>query len=502
MKKLIVFFLIISCATTYAEGLTVGGKRLVVPQERHTVSGITAASPAVVSFAPAQDGPECVADGGFDDPTKWGVSGPWVVSGSSMTVVDPGEGYPFWQAKTNMLSPLVIGKHYIIIYEVITNTLGTIFKASSASGLDSSVGLPMSVGWHTVILQCVRESDWPARFFVYSGTGTFALGSLSIKQTEELWKPDAAMFESGTYGWTPADSNTIANVGGELQVTYVNSAYGANIVFTTADDFVEKIETDGYYIVSVDAYYSGGAEGSSLKIYNPLPYPSVYFELMTTAKTRYTKVFKAGPSGNCKLQIRGMSAGNVVYLDNLSLKPLHDFSAGDFIALSVPEEQTLGPDIPRTFVTTEGNPIINGDSITFFDEVAHVRDYNYWTIGNTYLVNCTVSNFIGDGHVYMPYTLSSPKSFHEAEGNGVFQYAYTPTLTQMGVYSNTGHTCDVTVNWIKRIFPVNGQPYRITSVDTATGACTIDADFSGLASPVTSGVAFRHSAGNYKNLDL
>ena len=51
----------IICKVANADDLVVGGKKLVVPEEKFTVSGITAANPAVVSF----EGDEMAVNGDF-----------------------------------------------------------------------------------------------------------------------------------------------------------------------------------------------------------------------------------------------------------------------------------------------------------------------------------------------------------------------------------------------------------------------------------------------------
>ena len=153
----------------------------------------------------------------------------------------------------------------------------------------------------------------------------------------------------------------------------------------------------------------------------------------------------------------------------------------------------------------QGTPEINGDTVAFKDEIGHVRDVNenYWTVGAPYLVNCTVENWVGVDGIYLPYSVTSPLSYHLIFGNGEYQYHYSPiTYERMGMYSYAGHTADVTVNFIKEILPVNGTPYRVIAIDPDTGDVTIDADFSGLENPVTSGAAFGHRRNNFKQLSF
>ena len=500
---------VLACPAVWADDILIDGRTLVTPTTTFAVSSITAANPAVVSFECRDDGPECVSDTGFDDPSKWGTGTDWVISDGAMSTTDPNDSSAFYQNSSDMLEKLIVGRYYVVTYEVDENTLGTSFRASGEGALDEAISLPNSVGQHSVILECVRVTSSPVRFSVGNGTGTFTIGSLSIRRTDELWQRDAATFAGdSTYGWIPSGLNTIANVDGELQITYVNSSFGANVAFSEAADCISDLTIGDYYSISFDAYYSGGAAGAMVKIYGPPPFIHVYSGELTTTKTRYTLTFLAESKTIHKLQTSGMTPGNIVYIDNISLRLLHNFSVGDSIAFSVPLDQTVGPDIPRSFEVIQGAPTINGDTVSFEDEVGQVRhevagNQNYWAVGAKYLVNCTVENWSGVNGIYLPYTVTSPSSYHLIFGNGEYQYHYSPkTYDHMGMYSYAGHTADVTVNFIKEILPVNGTPYRVTAIDPGTGDVTIDADFSGLENPVTSGAAFGHRRNNFKQLSF
>ncbi len=119
------------------------------------------------------------------------------------------------------------------------------------------------------------------------------------------------------------------------------------------------------------------------------------------------------------------------------------------------DEITFVTDIgPRTWTIQQGSPVINGDSISFINETAFVQMLNYWKVGTEYRINCTVSNFVGNGGIFLPYDGTEHHSFPGyATANGTYEYLYTPDtgtgIVQVKIASGVGHTADVTVNWIR-----------------------------------------------------
>jgi len=121
-----------------------------------------------------------------------------------------------------------------------------------------------------------------------------------------------------------------------------------------------------------------------------------------------------------------------------------------FSAANVP----LMPDIPRTLTVFVGTPTITGSVINFLNESSSVQQLNYWVIGKTYRIVCTVTNFIGTGAILLPY--DGTNSNRTISSNGVYSFDYSPhSSTKMVVYSYAGHTATVTINSIQEIPQLN-----------------------------------------------
>lgn len=126
---------------------------------------------------------------------------------------------------------------------------------------------------------------------------------------------DASVFTSGTYSWVAYGSNTIANVGNALEITYGNAANGAYNYFRNSSDLKEDLIVGKKYRLTVDAKYTGGSAGSTLVIGSV----GTAFATLTTSMVTYTTEFTATQATTDNLRCGGMSAGNVVTIDNWQL---------------------------------------------------------------------------------------------------------------------------------------------------------------------------------------
>jgi len=160
--------------------------------------------------------------------------------------------------------------------------------------------------------------------------------------------------------------------------------------------------------------------------------------------------------GNTSLYI-AMSAGFSGTISNISVKAVSPAQATlevdwtpQFSAANVP----LMPDIPRTLTVQTGTPTITGSTIEFKNEASSVQQLNYWIIGKTYRIVCTVTNYVGTGGINLPYDGTWLVS--QVSSNGVYTFDYTPdNSTSMVVYSYAGHTATVTINSIQEIPQLN-----------------------------------------------
>jgi hypothetical protein len=128
----------------------------------------------------------------------------------------------------------------------------------------------------------------------------------------------ASVFTSGTYSWVAYGSNTIANVGNALEITYGNAANGAYNYFRNASDLTTDLIVGKKYRLTVDAKYTGGSAGSTLVIGSV----GTAFATLTTSMVTYTTEFTASQATTDNLRCGGMSAGNVVTIDNWYLREI------------------------------------------------------------------------------------------------------------------------------------------------------------------------------------
>jgi len=138
---------------------------------------------------------------------------------------------------------------------------------------------------------------------------------------EELWDSDASVFTSGIYSWYVYPNNTIANVGNELEITYVDDQYGAQITLRSTNDLYSDLVYGAMYELSIDAYYSGVSAGTLIKLYDGTSYLDV--GTVTASKTTHTFQFTCLAAIGCIIYFEGMTTGNKLYIDNLSLKRVY-----------------------------------------------------------------------------------------------------------------------------------------------------------------------------------
>jgi hypothetical protein len=224
------------------------------------------------------------------------------------------------------------------IYGDGVNELNIIVAGSSALGQVDSTVYPAS--WTKVFLYFDGDSDTTPYLLIRSSgsSGTWYIDDVSIQEvadvdegdfivldefgdhlTPTLWDADASVFTSGVYAWQGYNGNTVANVGNELEVTYVDDQRGAYSSFRDSYDLSRNLVVGEWYIFQIDAYYIGGASGVKVRLQNSGSFDS---DPLTGSKTTYTWVFKALTIFGCATTQISMSAGNKVYIDNLSLEPI------------------------------------------------------------------------------------------------------------------------------------------------------------------------------------
>jgi hypothetical protein len=134
----------------------------------------------------------------------------------------------------------------------------------------------------------------------------------------ELWDADASTFDSGTHSWVKYGNNTIANDNGALKITYVNNALGAYVWLKDASDLSSDLTVGKTYKFTFDAKVSSGAS-VDVTISTLAGSPQVITETSFTTKSIY---FTAENTNSTYVDTRNMGSGEIIYLDNFSLKEI------------------------------------------------------------------------------------------------------------------------------------------------------------------------------------
>jgi len=127
----------------------------------------------------------------------------------------------------------------------------------------------------------------------------------------------ASVFTSGVYNWAKYGNNTIANVSNTLAITYVGGSmaeYGAYNMLADSSDLTTNLVVGKKYRVTFDAKYTGGSAGPLPQVYNGSAYTNGI--ALTTSLVTQSIEFTAEHATNGFIRLSGMSAGNVVTIDN------------------------------------------------------------------------------------------------------------------------------------------------------------------------------------------
>jgi hypothetical protein len=156
----------------------------------------------------------------------------------------------------------------------------------------------------------------------WTGGATYAIATNKVTNTpvlgSELWDAAAAAFTSGTYAWTPYGSNTLANVGNALEITYVNHASGAYEPLNNAADLSSDLTLGTFYRF---AYRTKVNTGTVFPLLDPGgANGSIAWTVNNTTLANYIADFRCGHASNGTFQHSGMGTGEVVTIDDLSLK--------------------------------------------------------------------------------------------------------------------------------------------------------------------------------------
>mgnify|MGYP001496566627 CR=1 FL=1 len=161
---------------------------------------------------------------------------------------------------------------------------------------------------------------WQSGGTTWSVSGGKAVNTPTVGDTS-LWDAGADTFESGIYGWVKYGNNTVENDNGKLKITYVDHGYGAKNSLVEAGDLTEPLTIGQWYMFTADMMTAKTGQGDAFYISDGSTTINLAWVTSNTM-TPYNISFRALSANGDFAYIGEMSAGDVFYIDNISLKPL------------------------------------------------------------------------------------------------------------------------------------------------------------------------------------
>lgn len=132
-----------------------------------------------------------------------------------------------------------------------------------------------------------------------------------------LFDPGADVFTNGIYHWVAQGTNQVTNDTNQLKTAYVDNADGASLNLNNAADLTADLTASQRYKYQCDARVQAGNSVQVFLISNNNVFLSVTETVLTTKALVWPYL-----SGTPVVYNKSMSAGEVIWLDNLSLKAI------------------------------------------------------------------------------------------------------------------------------------------------------------------------------------
>jgi len=149
----------------------------------------------------------------------------------------------------------------------------------------------------------------------------------------DLFDSGEGTFDSGTGSWTAYGSNSIANVGSQLTITYADNALGARVRFADSKDLSTDLTVGKTYVVKFDAKYVGGSGNSYIEVDDGAGAGSgdgakyITNDLTTEMKT-YKLYFHCAHATEAYIRPRdmdGTGSNTVITIDNISIREVNGY---------------------------------------------------------------------------------------------------------------------------------------------------------------------------------
>lgn len=137
---------------------------------------------------------------------------------------------------------------------------------------------------------------------------------------DNLFDDGKGVFNSGTESWLAYGTNTLTNVNGELEITYVDDPDGALIYFNDNKDLSTDLVVGEYYTVLADVYTNTGS--ARVRVYNGSSYEP--FTTIGTTPQTFECTYQAATANTSFFRVSSIYAGQKAYVDNVKIYKLDD----------------------------------------------------------------------------------------------------------------------------------------------------------------------------------
>jgi hypothetical protein len=227
-----------------------------------------------------------------------------------------------------------------IISGTITTVVGKLYKASCYLYV-SSTDAPISpfatetTGW-SIIGNYIgggisATGSWQpySFYFVATTTGT-AFGVRQYGGTASTFYVDYVSVRQVQTTWTRAGTNTLeidpaVGSGGALKITYVDNAGGGSVTMADADNLSANLVVGETYQKTFKTAVSAG-NSVVVEIRDTADTVLASYTETATTLTSHTLYFKATHATTNKIGFSGMGAGEMIWLDDVTLKSVPDLA--------------------------------------------------------------------------------------------------------------------------------------------------------------------------------
>jgi hypothetical protein len=136
----------------------------------------------------------------------------------------------------------------------------------------------------------------------------------------DLFDAGAGIFTSGIYTWKKYGNNTAVNDSNTLKITYVDNADGAYNYLRNSYDLSSDLTVGDVYLVQLDAKVNTGSvdieASTGGATFNAKSITNTEFET-------FSFPFKAAHATNAFMRSANMGSGEIIWLDNISIRPVN-----------------------------------------------------------------------------------------------------------------------------------------------------------------------------------